>query len=158
MLCGKAIIRLVAALTLILFLAPACDPIDLVLKRFGLQRVPDGVVVRFVLCPGELVTDVSLRESGSDPDDVLWRIESDGERRSEFIVGQQPAGFVEVESLVSALSPSVRYVISVDTNKQNIASEGFSLTDLKSDKVLVAWKDEYLPPSRFEERAREACA
>jgi hypothetical protein len=147
----------VASLTCILLLAPACDPVALVLTRLGVLRVPDGVVVRFILCPREFVTVVSLRESGSDPDDVLWRIESDGERQSEFIVGQQPEGFAETQRFVSTLSSSVRYVISVDTNQQNIANESFSLTDLKSDKVLVAWKDEYLPPPQFEELGREAC-
>jgi hypothetical protein len=128
------------------------------LTRLGVLRVPDGIVVRFVLCPGELVTVVSLRESGADPDeDVLWRIESEGERHSEFVVGQQPEGFAETQSFVSTLSSSVRYVVSVDTNQQNIASESFSLRDLESDKVLIAWKDEYLLPSQFEELGREAC-
>lgn len=150
--------RVVASLTCVLLLAPACDPIDLVLKRLGLLRVSDGVAVRFVLCPDELVTVVSLRESGSDPKDVLWRIESDGERQSDFVVGQRPDGFAETQSLVSTLSSSLRYVVSVDTNKQNIASESFSVTDLKSDEVLVAWKDEYLQPLQFEESGRDACA
>lgn len=158
MLGANAITRMVASLTCMLLLVPACDPVGLVLRRFGLQRVADGVLARFVLCPGELVTVVSLRESGSDPDDVLWRIESDGERQSGFIVGQQPDGFVETKRLVSTLSSSIRYVISLDTNHQIIASESFSLADLRSDEVLVAWKDEYLPPSQFVELGREACA
>lgn len=158
MLGGKATKWVAASWACILLLAPACDPIDLVLRRLGLVRVADGVAVRFVLCPGELVTVVSLRESGSDSNDFLWRIESTGERQSEFVLGQRPDGFTETQSLVSALSTSLPYVISVDTNNQNIASESFSVTDLKSDAVLVAWKDEYLPPPEFEERGRDTCA
>lgn len=158
MLSGNARARAVASLTCILLLASACDPVDLVLRRLGLLRVPDGVAVRFVLCPNELVTVVSLRESGSDPGDVLWRIESSGEPQSEFTVGQRPDGFVETQGLASTLSSSLRYVVSVDTNNQRLASESFSVNDLKTDEVRVAWKDEYLPPLQFEEQARNACA
>lgn len=74
------------------------------------------------------------------------------------VVGQRADGFAETQSLVSRLSSSFQYVVSVDTNKQNIASESFSVTDLKSEEVLVAWKDEYLPPLQFEESGRDACA
>jgi hypothetical protein len=158
MLAAGAITRIVASLICMMLLVPACDPVGPVLRRFGLQRVADGVLARFVLCPGELVTVVSLRESGSDPDDVLWRIESDGERQSEFIVGQQPDGFVETERLSVTLLSSIRYVASVDTTDQIIASESFSLADLRSTEVLVAWKGEYLPPGQFEESGRELCA
>jgi hypothetical protein len=56
------------------------------------------------------------------------------------------------------LLSSIRYVASVDTTDQIIASESFSLADLRSTEVLVAWKGEYLPPGQFEESGRELCA
>jgi hypothetical protein len=157
MLGAKPIVRRVVALTCILVVMPACDPTNFVLERLGLLRTDEGIAVRFVLCPGELVTAISVRESGSDPNDVLWQIESRGESESEFIVGRRPTGFTETKSLESPLSSSRTYVISVDTSKQNIASETFMLGDLRADEVQAAWKDEYMTPSQFEERGRDLC-
>jgi hypothetical protein len=149
--------RIAAPLMCVSLLAPACDPTNAVLERFGLIRTTEGVAVRYVLCPDELVTDVSLAESGTAPNRYLWRVESTGEDQSEFIIGRRPDGFVETVSLGSPLSSSNRYVVALDSNDQDIASETFRLSDLKSDAVLVAWKDEYVSSSQFENRGRDIC-
>ena len=123
--------RLAAAVSILAccLVSSACDdPIS----DIGLQvRGPDQLTILWNPCKqGRLATSVELEESGGR---IVWQIKSErGSPLREFIVGEEPAGFVTVVPLSEEL-PGVRLSPSVS----GVGPQFFDLTEIEPGRVLV---------------------
>jgi len=152
---SKVPLGLVMAIGIMWSLA-SCDPTDDVGRRLGLWK-EEGVVVEYLLCPDESVTRLELRRL-TDNGPVLWEIEAPaGSSLQRFRLGVTPPGFVERSTLAAELQEGVRYVVELDSSRQVIASNTFTLEELNNHDVLTSFDDEYMSQEDFLTQGEASC-
>ena len=127
----------------------------------GSDRVP---VARWIPCPGERVTKVSLYIPDDDGvlpeagDELLWSVASrDGTEQQVYRPGDTPPGFREVHALTTVLEADqlLGFVIYTTVWRKGV-SQGFTLSELRPDTYFVRDHGR-MSTDEFEELATERC-
>jgi hypothetical protein len=153
---------LAIALVVVSGAGTSCDPIPPISHRIGVTLRDGNVTALYVLCPGELATDVRAYAVqgvvvGDKDDELLWRITArDGVDMTSFPVGSVPSGFVERKSLDRPLPKSRRLSVTVWSTNQKIATRGFKLNELRPG-LVVSDTPAPLALDQFFSRARNQC-
>ncbi|HEV2757667.1 MAG TPA: hypothetical protein VG318_18050 [Actinomycetota bacterium] len=149
------------AAALLALLLGACVPGN---DQIGLLRASGGgIEVLYVRCTNrnEAVRTVRLRHN--DTGEIIWRIDDarpiseslEEPQLQRFVVGETPDGFTEVVELVSPLTESETYSLTIDGPRQEgLPWVKFELADLSDD---VVYGPVEAPAQEFVESASEKC-
>jgi hypothetical protein len=147
---------------LVAFAGTCGDPTPPVNLRIGVTLHNGEVTALYVLCPGELTTDVRLYTGkgvvvGDKDDTLLWRISAkNGADVGTFPVNSVPPGFVERQSAAEELPKSGVLSFTVTSTSQNIAARPFRMGQLQPGMV-VSYPGRVMPAAEFFARAQRQC-
>jgi hypothetical protein len=123
--------------------------------------------VDVLVCPGETVRDVQLRESNSiwsTAGALLWEIQSRGaSTASSFVIGNDIPGFDVTRSLASAPNSDQPLLVRVDTrgNGGNFEND-FRIRDVTPNALYVDGpgffgRHAHVTPTRFDSEREHLC-
>jgi hypothetical protein len=148
---GAKTISLVAGLCLF----ASCDNLASSYRRLGVSLRGQSVVVTYLACKGESIEWARMLRldgdnvAGESGDVEVWR---QSPSAAEAVAGVIPAD----SSGPIVLTPGERYFVELETTRNGADSDGFRLSDLRSDLVRV--KGTLKTKDAYVRDARASCA
>jgi hypothetical protein len=150
-------ILLSAAAAMLVVAVSSCHQLAAGYSRLGVQSAGSSLLVRYLPCPGEVISRVSIYQLDDDNvamesgDVLLWEATSGSDLRSLVADGVVPS----IDDRGLELDPGVDYWVDVETSMNTIDSDAFTADDLHAHTVRV--NGENLRENDFVKRARATC-
>jgi hypothetical protein len=129
-------------------------------QRLGITTGDQGVEVRYVLCPGELLTRVAALAGDDETGAIIWEATGtvEGPGVVSFALGAPPEGLSDSVPLQASPPPGSELTVEVGASAgggTSTSSVSFDPGTLRPGEIFTLGGNK--DPATFEEDARETC-